>query len=205
MRSPDRAALAAPDAGALLEVARGSIEHGLASGRALEVDPDAYPPALRAPGAAFVTLRVAGELRGCTGELEVWRPLVASVAHHAYAAAFRDPRFAPLAPPELDRIDLHISVLGPLEPIDAASEAAVLAALAHGLDGLLIDDGSHRATFLPAVWASIPEAPEFLRELKQKAGLAARAWPGGMRAWRYRVQEIPDEPAQRSEGPGSAG
>ena len=193
MRSSEPPALAASDASALLELARSAIEHGVANGCSLAVDPLDYPEVLRAPGAAFVTLRVGGELRGCTGELEAWRPLVASVAHHAYSAAFRDPRFPPLAPRELSRLDLHISVLGPLEPLDARSEAALLGALERGVDGLLIDDGRHRATFLPAVWESLPKAPEFLRELKHKAGVAARAWPNEMRAWRYRVREIPGE------------
>jgi len=175
----------------LLELARRSIEHGLERGGALPVDPQDYPDALRAPGAAFVTLRVGEELRGCTGELEAWRPLVASVAHHAYSAAFRDPRFPALAPHELELLDLHVSVLGPLEPLDARSEAEVLACLQRGVDGLLIDDGLHRATFLPAVWDSLPESAEFLRELKHKAGLRRHAWPSGLRAWRYRVEEIP--------------
>jgi uncharacterized protein len=201
MRSPERPALADSDARVLLDLARSSIEHGVAAGRSLEVDSQDYPAALRCPGAAFVTLHVDGELRGCTGELEAWRPLVASVAHHAYSAAFRDPRFPPLAPRELSRLDLHISVLGPLEPLDARSEAELLAALQRGQDGLLIDDGRHRATFLPAVWESIPDAPEFLRELKHKAGLAPSGWPSGMRAWRYRVEEIP---RARSRAPASS-
>ena len=191
MRSPERPKLAEGDARRLLELARSAVEHGAATGRALEVDPQDYPLALRRPGAAFVTLRVGGELRGCTGELEAWRPLVASVAHHAHSAAFRDPRFPPLAPGELGGLDLHISVLGPLERVEARSEGELLTALTRGLDGLLIDDGLHRATFLPAVWESLPEAQEFVRELLHKAGLARGSWPIGMRAWRYRVEEIP--------------
>ena len=191
MHSPERPPLADADARRLLELARRSIEHGLGRGRALPVELQDYPEALRVPGAAFVTLRVGDELRGCTGELEAWRPLVASVAHHAYSAAFRDPRFPALAPHELELLDLHISVLGPLEPLDARSEPELLACLRRGVDGLLIDDGLHRATFLPAVWDTLPEPGEFMRELKHKAGLRREAWPSGLRAWRYRAEEIP--------------
>ena len=191
MRSPERPPLAASDSRLLLELARRSIEHGLGTGRALVVDPQDYSEPLRAPGAAFVTLRVGDELRGCTGELEAWRPLVASVVHHAYSAAFRDPRFPAMTARELGQLVLHISVLGPLEPLDARSEPGLLACLQRGVDGLLIDDGLHRATFLPAVWDSLPEAAEFLRELKHKAGLREDAWPSGLRAWRYRAEEIP--------------
>jgi AmmeMemoRadiSam system protein A len=173
----------------LLDVARASIEHGLHHGGPRPVDPAAYPAPLQRPAASFVTLRRAGELRGCIGELEALRALVESVAHNAWRAAFHDPRFDPVGEDELGALDLHLSVLGGLEPLPAATEAELLAALRPGRDGLLLDDGAHRATFLPAVWASLPEAERFVAELKRKAGLR-HGWPVGMRAWRYGVTEI---------------
>jgi len=176
---------------ALLALARASIEHGLRTGLPLPVDPLALPRALQVPGAAFVTLHRLGELRGCTGELEARQPLAASVAHQAFSAAFRDPRFAPLGSAEFAELDVHISILGPLSPLDVRSLAELVAALRPGIDGLLIDDGRlHRATFLPAVWESLPEPPAFARELWRKAGLAPGAWPAGLRAWRYEVESI---------------
>ena len=175
----------------LLGVARDSIAQWLVAGRALDLDPAAFPPALRDTRASFVTLRRPdGALRGCVGELEASRPLVHSVADRARAAAFGDPRFRPLAAHELDEVGLHVSVLGDLEPIDAASEAELLAALRPGVDGLVIDDGAHRATFLPAVWESLREPRHFLRELFRKAGLVESAWPPRLRAWRYEVLEF---------------
>jgi AmmeMemoRadiSam system protein A len=175
---------------ALLALARASIEHGVHTGLPLAVDLLALPPGLRAPGAAFVTLHRHGELRGCTGELEARQPLAASVAHQAFSAAFRDPRFAPLASAELADLDVHISILGPLSPLDVGSLAELIAALRPGIDGLLIDDGLHRATFLPAVWESLPEPLTFACELWRKAGLASGAWPAELRAWRYEVESI---------------
>lgn len=77
----------------LLGLARESIEYGLRSGRSLPVQLTDYSPALQARQASFVTLEKAGQLRGCIGSLEAYRPLVEDVAEHAYAAAFRDPRF----------------------------------------------------------------------------------------------------------------
>jgi AmmeMemoRadiSam system protein A len=192
MRSAENGALGPRERRALLEIARASIEHGLQRGAPLHVDGAALPPALREPGAAFVTLRRNGDLRGCIGELAPSRALAESVAHHAWAAAFRDPRFAPLEPVELGDLDVHIAVVGPHEPLDASSEAALLAALRPGVDGVIVDDGAlHRATFLPAVWASLPEPREFVRELARKAGLPPLAWPPTLRAWRYAVEEIP--------------
>jgi uncharacterized protein len=182
--------LAQAERRALTEVALASIRHGLAAGQPLPIDLPAYPPSLREARAVFVTLRRAGRLRGCVGELEAVRPLVESTARHAYAAAFRDPRFRPLGSEELADLAIHLSVLGPPEPLDVASEAELLAILRPGVDGLLIEDGPHRATFLPAVWESLPEPAHFLRELKQKAGLPAGHWSAGTRAWRYVVESV---------------
>lgn len=183
----DRAPFAGELQRALLRVARESILHGLRTGRPLPVDPDAWPPALRAPGAAFVTLRKHGALRGCVGELEPRRPLVESVAHHAWAAAFRDPRFAPLAGDELEAIELHVSALGPLEPIAADGIEALVALLRPGQDGLVLADGPCRATFLPAVWESLADPHAFVCELLAKAGISG--WSPTTRAWRYTAYE----------------
>jgi AmmeMemoRadiSam system protein A len=185
--------LPAETAGVLLALARASVEHGLRHGRPLPVDLGALPEPLGEPAASFVTLRRPdGELRGCLGELEPRHALAESVARNAWHAASRDPRFAPVGPGELDDLDIHVSVLGPLEPLAAGSEAALRAALRPGRDGLLIDDGVHRATFLPAVWSTLPEPARFLAELKRKAGLRDGAWPPSLRAWRYSAHEIPE-------------
>jgi len=176
---------------ALLRVARESIAHTLRTGHPLPVDPAAFPPPLRETRASFVTLwRRDGELRGCIGELEASRALVASVADRARAAAFGDPRFRPLSASELDEVVLDVSVLGRLEPIDASSETALLDALRPGIDGLVIDDGVHRATFLPAVWESLRDPELFLAALFRKAGISAPGWPPTLRAWRYQVLEF---------------
>ena len=88
------APLAAVHRTGLFEVASRSIDHGLTAGSPLRVDPREHPSPLRDPCACFVTLRRAGALRGCVGELEAHRSVVESVADRAFHAAFRDPRFA---------------------------------------------------------------------------------------------------------------
>lgn len=194
MRSPESLAagtLGYDEQATLLRVARASIEHVLCTGRPLDVEVSLFPPGLREPRASFVTLRSSdGELRGCIGELEPSRALVASVADRARAAAFGDPRFPPLCADELDALEIHVSVLLPLAPIDAPSEAGLIAQLRPGIDGLLIDDGLRRATFLPAVWNSLPDPGAFVHALRTKAGMADGVWPATLRAWRYEVEEI---------------
>jgi len=113
------------------------------------------------------------------------------VVENARAAAFYDPRFPPLERRELGGLDIHLSVLTPSEPLPAASEAELLAALAPGEDGLILEEGPRRSTFLPQVWESLPEPRDFLRQLKRKAGLPPDHWSPDLRFRRYRVETIP--------------
>ncbi len=172
----------------LLDTARRSIRHGLAHGRALQVDPSAYHQPLAANGASFVTLQRRGTLRGCIGTLEAFRPLICDVAENAFAAAFRDPRFPPVREDELDDITLDISVLGKPEALEFRSRQDLLQQIRPGVDGLILQDGPNRGTFLPSVWESLPEREEFLRQLNVKAGLPPGHWSDTLRVWRYTTE-----------------
>lgn len=178
------------EARTLLGLARASIEHGMRHGRALEVDLERYPPSLREPRAAFVSLHRHGELRGCTGSLEPSAALVAAVAESAFRTAFRDPRFAPLEASELSALDIHISILSPLEPFPVGSEAELCERLRPGIDGLVLRDGPAVGTFLPSVWRSLPAPRDFVAELKHKAGLSRDHWSASLGFQRYTVEEI---------------
>jgi AmmeMemoRadiSam system protein A len=168
----------------LLAIARGSLAHGLRHGCALDAEPALEAAALGAPGASFVTLRRAdATLRGCIGTLEAVRPLARDVAENAYAAAFRDPRFAPLVVAELPDLTLSISILGPYEPIAAGSAEELAARLRPGCDGLVLQQGERRATFLPEVWHSLADPHEFVRALERKAGITS--WRTPVEALRY--------------------
>jgi AmmeMemoRadiSam system protein A len=175
----------------LLDIARQSIACGLRTGQPLVVDPDAYPPELGEQRATFVTLRRASELRGCLGGLVANRPLVADVAHRAFGAAFRDRRFPPIEADELDELEIHISILSPLEPLSAPDEESLLDAIRPGVDGLVVQDGARQGTFLPAVWESLPEPSAFWRELKRKAELPLDSWSSRWEIFRYTVESLP--------------
>ena len=179
------------EAQALLRIARESIEHGLRTGRPLEPDVASHPPELRERRATFVTLRSGGLLRGCTGTLEAGESLVESVAHNAWRSAFRDPRFPKLDETELTGLELHVSILTPPEPLPVESERDLLEKLRPGVDGLVLEDGPARATFLPSVWDSVESPEAFVAELKQKAGLPRAYWSLTLRFERYTVEEVP--------------
>ena len=181
-------ALSAADRATLLDVARASIQHGLRHRQALAVNPDDYPETLRPLRATFVTLETGGQLRGCIGALVAYLPLVQDVAVHAYAAAFEDPRFPELRPDELPKLEIFISVLSPPEPMRFSSEEDLLAQVRPGVDGLILQLHQYRATFLPAVWESLPDPDLFLTQLKHKAGLPLDFWSPELRVERYTTE-----------------
>jgi len=168
----------------LLRLARASISTALDH----RVDATEAAVSLHEPGACFVTLTQHGQLRGCIGSLQPYRSLLADVQANAVAAALRDTRFAPLSLAELAHTDIEVSVLSPMQPMQFTDEADALAQLRPGVDGVVFEFGPHRSTFLPQVWEQLPQARDFMAQLKRKAGLPADFWDAGVRLQRYTVQ-----------------
>lgn len=174
----------------LIRVARASISHGLTYREPLAVEAEDFEGELSQPGASFVTLKIDDQLRGCIGRIQATGALVNSVAQNAYSAAFEDPRFEPLTDTEYAQVDVHISILGEPTPVTFESEADLLTQLRPGVDGLVLETGRCRGTFLPAVWDTLPEPQQFLNQLKVKAGLHPDAWPDDARVLRYTCESI---------------
>ncbi len=183
----------------LLDVAAGSISTGLKSGQRPRLDLRAFHPRLGRPAASFVTLTRDNRLRGCIGSLDAKRPLVADVAWNAYASAFHDRRFEPLAGDEFDQLSLSISILGKPLPLTFDSEQNLLSQLRLNIDGLTIQEGTRRATFLPQVWEQTGDPVRFIRQLKTKAGFAADYWSNTIKAWRYRTDTFARPAPPRSD------
>ena len=174
------------DAGSvLLAIARATIAREL--GRTAPALEDAGW--LREPGACFITLRQDERLRGCIGTLRAHRPLIDDVKANAIGAAFRDPRFQPLALPELEQTRLELSLLSALESVRFENEEHALSQLRPGIDGIVFEYGHHQSTFLPQVWEELPEASEFLANLKHKAGLPPDFWRPEVKLTRYTVSK----------------
>jgi len=166
---------------ALVEIARAAAIDAATGqgGRVFAVaDVGAYPDA----SGAFVTLKRNGRLRGCIGTLECRRPLPEEIARVAVSAAREDPRFAPLAASELDGLEVEVSILGPLEPIDPFDERA----FDIGRHGLVVEHGFCRGLLLPQVateWGWDRE--QFLVQTCIKAGLPRDAWRDGAKVYRF--------------------
>lgn len=160
----------------LLTLAREAIREALSDAAAPELALEQLPPRLQAKGAAFVTLTLDGQLRGCIGSLQAHRPLAADVQRHAVDAAFDDPRFPPLMDSEFPTLRIEISVLSEPQPVAYTDPQDLLHKLRPRVDGVVLERGWNRATFLPQVWEQLPEPEQFLGHLCQKAGLPANAW-----------------------------
>jgi hypothetical protein len=174
----------------LLTVARQTIETYVRTGKVLQVDET--DPALLRKGAAFVTLRIEGMLRGCIGSLEPEAPLIHTVRDRAISAAAEDPRFPPASVRELPDLEIEISVLSPLR------KAASYEEMVMSKHGVIVEQGGRRGVFLPQVadetgW----DRDTFLSHLcSDKAGLPADAWKRGAALYLFTVQAF-SSPAPR--------
>jgi AmmeMemoRadiSam system protein A len=175
----------------LLRLAREALECGVRGEKLPPLDHASLPAHLCEDGASFVTLTVHGELRGCIGALEAYRPLAEDVREHAIAAALDDPRFPPVREGELSRIQIEVSRLTRPVPFEYQDAADLLSKLRPHVDGVILQDGFRRATFLPQVWEKIPDPAEFLDNLCYKMGVSANAWrTRRLEVFIYQVEEF---------------
>ncbi len=165
---PDKYQLSDADKSELLHIARESIAEYLNSGKTPKFD---VSPGLQKPGAGFVTLEKAHNLRGCIGYTEAIMPLYQTISDCAVKAAVQDYRFPPVKAPELDSLHIEISVLTPLQKVNSLDDIEV------GRDGLMISMGRNRGLLLPQVATEYGwNREEFLRQTCRKAGLPVDAY-----------------------------
>ncbi len=174
----------------LIKTALESLNIGLETQQPVAVVVGDYDSPLQENRASFVTLHRQNALRGCIGSLEARRPLIQDISRNAFSAAFRDPRFPAVTQPEISELQIHISILSLPEPLSFESEHDLLSQLNPGTDGLIIEDRGHLGTFLPAVWESIPNAEDFLKQIKLKAGLPKNHWSNTIKVSRYTTEVI---------------
>jgi hypothetical protein len=175
----------------LLRLARSAIERAVRGEEPPPIKNDELTPRLRETAASFVTLTIKGDLRGCIGALEPSRPLIEDVRDHAAAAALDDPRFLPVRPDELERIEIEVSRLTVPGVLDYADSADLLARLRPGIDGVILSEARRRATFLPQVWEKLPDKAAFLDQLCAKMGVAPDSWrQRHLEVLTYQVEEF---------------
>jgi len=189
----------------LLRLAREALVAGVCRKPLPPIAQDELPEQLREPGSSFVTLSKHGALRGCIGSLEPTLPLAEDVRIHAIAAALEDYRFPPVTEDELPFIEIEISRLTPLRPLEYTSAEDLLNKLRPGVDGVVIVEGARRGTFLPQVWAKVPEPDVFLSMLCNKIGLPGDSWKKKkLSVFVYEVEEFHEEPGPTPQDPPSS-
>jgi len=175
------------EARALLDCARRAI------GAAFDVTapvPDAHPVLDRRCG-CFVTLKDAdGGLRGCIGRLEPLGPLRDDLPRLARAAAFDDPRFAPLRRADWPTTGIEVSLLSPPQAWPVASLDEAVRTLRPGRDGVTVAWRQHHGTLLPQVGHELRDPREFLAALWRKAGLAPGFWAPDLHLSRYSAHSV---------------
>ncbi len=163
-------ALPLDDRTTLLRIARDGVEAGIRS--VPPPDIGAVSERLREPGGAFVTLHLDGDLRGCVGYVEPTNPLAETVGR-AGGAVTRDSRFPPLALLELPSVNVEVSVLSRLVPIDPEDVEV-------GVHGLVLMCRGRSGLLLPQVPVEqVWDRTTFLDHLCLKAGLPVGSWRRG--------------------------
>ncbi|MGH9358108.1 MAG: AmmeMemoRadiSam system protein A [Terriglobia bacterium] len=165
----------------LLRLARRGLEEAILSKTAAPEE-DEIPPALQRGCGAFVTLREGSRLRGCIGRINAAAPLCSTVRECAVSAAVQDLRFRPVLPEEVARLQIEVSVLSELQPVQPEE-------IEIGRHGVMVSQGAHRGILLPQVamewnWDGI----RFLEEACAKAGLPRKAWQHGARIHAFTAQ-----------------
>jgi uncharacterized protein len=160
----------------LLKIARKAIIDAVNNDTLEQIDLENYSPILRKHGSSFVTLTKRDRLRGCIGAIEAYQPLVLDVQEHAVAAAMEDYRFKTVKKNEIQHIQIEVSRLTPMQPLDYSTPDDLIKKINVDVDGVLIKYNGRRATFLPQVWEKVPDPNQFLSQLCLKMGSAADLW-----------------------------
>lgn len=151
----------------LLKVARTTIEQYLEKGKTFQ--PQTDNPKFKENRGVFVTLHKHGQLRGCIGYIQPIKPLIEAVRDNAISAAVHDTRFSPVKASELEDIEIEISILTVPQP-------DTLENIIKNKYGVVLQQGSRGATYLPQVWEDLPDSEEFFSSLCLKAGLSSNCW-----------------------------
>ncbi|WP_457593007.1 AmmeMemoRadiSam system protein A [Hydrogenimonas sp.] len=175
----------------LLRIAREAIAS--AFGLAPEIDKEALTakyPELGKEQATFVTLTIDGRLRGCIGSIVPHRPLIDDLVANARAAAFEDPRFAPLTREEFEKADIEVSLLTVPQPLEYEDVEDLRRKIVPGRDGVILQLDGRQATFLPQVWEELNDFDLFFAHLCQKAGLPQNCLAYHPQIYTYRVEKF---------------
>ncbi len=157
----------------LVRAARRIVKDHLKYGKPHAID---FPGWCNEKKGVFVTLKKAGQLRGCIGFPEPTFSLGDALVKAAVAAASQDPRFEPVGKSEIDKIVVEVTILTAPEKIEGAREE-LPSKVKVGRDGLIARSGAFSGLLLPQVPVELNwDSRQFLSQTCLKAGLPSDAW-----------------------------
>ncbi len=170
----------------ILNLARSAILDNLGS----DVDDfelDSLPSILENKGASYVRLSINGQLRGEFGSPLTHEHLSQSIRQCAYRAAFSDPKFQPLKANELPMLDVEVSLVTPLEAIDAHSVAELGDCIIPTIDGLHVATNYGDFSMFPDAWAAHSNTRMFITQLMRKAYIDPREWNDDYKWYKFQT------------------
>ena len=148
-----------------VRLARASVNAWVLRRELLSVPDDLPDEMLTQRAGAFVSLHLNGRLRGCIGTITASRQNIAEeIIDNAVSACSRDPRFSPVTPGELNRLEISVDVLGKPEPIDSPDQLDVKRY------GVIVSRGMKRGLLLPNL-DGVDSVEDQIRIARQKGGI----------------------------------
>ncbi len=150
---------------AYVRLARRTIEEYIRTGKIIRVPEGLLQEMYSRRAGVFVSLKKAGNLRGCIGTVQGACPSIAEeIIHNAVSASTRDPRFPPVREEELDQLSISVDVLGETEKIYSPKELDVRRY------GVIVTRGYRRGLLLPNL-EGVDTVEEQISIARQKAGI----------------------------------
>ncbi len=161
----------------LLALAREQLIASAAGGDLIPLEPDDTTVRTQRPGAAFVSLTIDGQLRGCMiDQFEPHEPLFVNVLHNMQLAVGADARFPSVTPEEVDDVRIKISIVHKIKEVEFESPDQLLQKLTPFEDGVILGVDGELAAYLPSVWKLFSDPEVFLEQLCVKNGWPADRW-----------------------------
>ena len=138
-------------------------------------------PFLLKPAAAFVSLKIKKQLRGCLGSMEPQKKTLAEeIIANAISAATHDYRFNPVQMQELAHVAYSVDVLSKLTPVESLKE------LNAKKYGIMVEKGIAKGLLLPDL-EGVETVKQQLDIAKHKAGIFDDS---GLTIYKFEVQRF---------------
>jgi AmmeMemoRadiSam system protein A len=134
-----------PEGDSYVRLARLALETYVTKGKIID-PPEGLPEEMLSKKAGvFVSLKMNGRLRGCIGTIfSTTGSIAREIISNAISAGVRDPRFYPVGPEELGRLEYSVDVLGQPEAVESIEDLDVkrygIIVRSGGRSGLLLPD-----------------------------------------------------------------